>query len=374
MLNWNGGLIEFNSSLPELKSGVQMFDTCALTNFNIPLPKLENGSNMFYRCGSLSNFESDLPSLQNGNFMFENSKLNKTSVIRIINSLPTYNSGSHVISLGIQMDYKYDKELNYHLKRLNSAYEETVPLDNVPEEYKGWGVSVYWRGSNLGDSTKPPMPELEFSEVILPENYTRLSCLISNGNTYNSQFINTGVLFTDKTGVYVDFEMLSEQIDPMVLGTNNGTGTWVSPYFKITGLSVGGRRGATNHTFASFSHSTRYPEWVWSRFFIRMNYKNDRFVWCEREDGTKRFYADNLTEITESNPYPIYLFTENRGGNKGGGNMCKIFRCIFTEDGNTIRDFVPCLDENGVACMYDLITKTPYYDGSNQEFSYETIS
>ena len=41
---------------------------------------------------------------------------------------------------------------------------------------------------------------------------------------------------------------------------------------------------------------------------------------------------------------------------------------------DTIRDFVPCLDENGVACMYDLITKTPYYDGSNQEFSYETIS
>lgn len=41
-------------------------------------------------------------------------------------------------------------------------------------------------------------------------------------------------------------------------------------------------------------------------------------------------------------------------------------------DGNLVRDYIPCLDEKGIPCMYDLVNKTTNYkaDEASGEFGY----
>lgn len=59
------------------------------------------------------------------------------------------------------------------------------------------------------------------------------------------------------------------------------------------------------------------------------------------------------------------------GGKDVSGYNVRIRRCIIIEDQETIRDFIPCLDTEGVPCMYDLIGKKPYYDKNGRSYVYE---
>jgi hypothetical protein len=66
----------------------------------------------------------------------------------------------------------------------------------------------------------------------------------------------------------------------------------------------------------------------------------------------------------------IKLFCRDNGGSLAYTNA-RIYECILTT-GNTIaRYLVPCLDNNGVPCMYDLIGKQTYYNQGEGEFLYK---
>ena len=367
MLNWNNGLIEFDSFLPELKSGVQMFDTCTLTTFNVPLPKLENGNYMFYRCSSLVNFESDLPSLKNGSFMFETSKLNKASVIRIINSLPTYTSGSHLISFGIHMDYKYDKELNYHLKRLDSAYEETVHLDNVPEEYKGWGVSVYWRGVVTSNEVLSPklLNDLELNEVELPPDYKRCYYLESNGNNY----IDTSYIPNDESGLFIIAKQISTA-NTHVMGSG----------FDQDSNGFGAPRVVSGHNSGTMWKGWHVFGWLDRKnaYIGTTNFLNDRKTTLDIIDVQ---YSIELPNLDFTPSYPIFMFSTSANGkplhlrNGFSSWVGRIYRAKISQGTEIIRDFIPCLNPDGKPCMYDIINDVEYHNqGTGADFEYELYS
>ena len=70
-LFYESKLSEFESQLPNLVNGTDMFRYCSnLTQFDTDLPKLEDGSHMFYECTALTSFSSDLSSLTDGEGMF----------------------------------------------------------------------------------------------------------------------------------------------------------------------------------------------------------------------------------------------------------------------------------------------------------------
>lgn len=49
----------------------------------------------------------------------------------------------------------------------------------------------------------------------------------------------------------------------------------------------------------------------------------------------------------------------------------KLFSFSMTENGITVLDLKPCLDEEGVPCLYDKITKTYFYNSGTGQFEYE---
>jgi hypothetical protein len=84
---------------------------------------------------------TSFPKLSNGDTAFHNCILNKESVLRICNSIPTWSSGDHNITLGIHVDHKYDDEVLAAIALIDKAQ---TPVANGG---KGWTVVIQWNGT-----------------------------------------------------------------------------------------------------------------------------------------------------------------------------------------------------------------------------------
>ena len=76
--------------------------------------------------------EGEFPVLQSGKISVANGILNKASVLRICNTVPTWTTGTHELWLGIHVDHQTDEEV---LAAIANA------------EDKGWTLTVQWNGT-----------------------------------------------------------------------------------------------------------------------------------------------------------------------------------------------------------------------------------
>lgn len=89
-------------------------------------------------------------------------------------------------------------------------------------------------------------------------------------------------------------------------------------------------------------------------------------------DG-KYILDDTVTTVDVGNwknDFNIHLFVLNESNNLTQGSRSKIYFCKLYENKELVRDFVPCLDDNGIPCMYDLVEGIPYYNIGSGEFLY----
>lgn len=140
-------LVIFESDLSALTSAYGMFYGAALERFDTPLPKLADGSRMYVDCRNLQIFASELPSLSTGTMMFTSCQLNKESALRVLGSIPAYESGSHPLTIGIHVDNKTDEDV-------------LLAIDGATAN--GWTVTVQWNGkatvSTFSLRPTPPPP------------------------------------------------------------------------------------------------------------------------------------------------------------------------------------------------------------------------
>lgn len=131
-------LSSFNAGtegLKRLTNGSCMFEYCyGLTSWNIDLPNLTNGSEMFYDC-RLTSFNTDLPNLTNGRDMFRFCILDETSVLHILNTIPTHTSGTHWLNLGDNRSFLTSTDIA-------SLLGTTTPIAAGTYNYKGWTITV----------------------------------------------------------------------------------------------------------------------------------------------------------------------------------------------------------------------------------------
>lgn len=152
---------EWHINLPNLINGTDMFYGCKyLTTFKGDIPKITNHNDMFQNCSALTTFEgdvssitngnsmfmsspltsfaSDLPNLTNGGYMFSNSSLDETSILRILNTIPT-TSERALLHLGSRVNFMNSAEIA-------SLLGTTTPIAaNNPRTlytYKGWSIIV----------------------------------------------------------------------------------------------------------------------------------------------------------------------------------------------------------------------------------------
>lgn len=183
----------------------------------------------------------------------------------------------------------------------------------------------------------------------LPEGYTAVNYLQSSG----SQYIDTGRKLTQDSDITIDFKIIGK------LDTDAGI--------------LGSRKSASENNLALFQQRSdrlfcgdfsKYPKYRFTialtseRIKIRMNKTG---VWVN--DILKKSWSDVTDFETPTNGLIFDV-----GNNNWTGKKVTMQLYSYT-DGNA-QKLVPCLDTNGVPCLYDLIGKTAFYNQGTGSFTW----
>lgn len=197
----------------------------------------------------------------------------------------------------------------------------------------------------------------------LPEGFTKVNYLIANG----SQYIDTNYVPTNETGYYVEGQgYVSEATARYFFGSNETT-DWNANqriYFCATPNNVLG--WMTTITVTNVAANLRQET------NVALNFLNSRKCVTTIND------ADIINELSDLSFTPtqkIFLFSVNMGGvpTSNQGLKGRIDTFLISEGDQIVRQFVPCLDTDGIPCMYELYTGTVHYNQGTGQFSYPRV-
>ena len=193
----------------------------------------------------------------------------------------------------------------------------------------------------------------------LPEGYTAVDYLQSSG----TQWIEMGVAPNQNTKVVLKIK----------INTFNG----------INGFTLIGSRTDAN---SNNQFTTYLDDYHGTRFLFRMDGQPQAISWkglttdkiyivtlsgtemkAELEDGTTVFSTTfSVNDFTSTMTMALFR-AKNVSGIYFPG---RIYSCKHYNNGKLIQDFVPCLDAEGVPCMYDLVSQKPFYNQGTGSFTW----
>lgn len=179
----------------------------------------------------------------------------------------------------------------------------------------------------------------------LPDDFTPVSFLQSSG----SQYIDTGRKLTQDSDITIDFR----------IEINRNAGIF------------GSRQSAAKNNLALFQDAVQnvfsgdFSEYQKHRFTAASSLERTKIqinkagVWVN--DILKKSWSDVADFETPTNGLIFDVGNNNWSGNKA------VMRLYSYTDGDA-QQLVPCLDANGVPCLYDLIGKTALYNQGTGSF------
>jgi hypothetical protein len=183
----------------------------------------------------------------------------------------------------------------------------------------------------------------------LPEGYTALKYIQSSG----SQYIDTGRKLTQDSDITIDFRIVGEiNRDAGIFGSRQSALKNNLTLFQNKNPIVfsGDFSEYQKHRFTAASSLERTK--------IRMNKAG---VWVN--DILKKSWSDVADFETPTNGLIFDVGNNNWSGNKA------VMRLYSYTDGDAQR-LAPCLNANGVPCLYDLIGKTALYNQGAGSFTW----
>ena len=183
----------------------------------------------------------------------------------------------------------------------------------------------------------------------LPEGYIAVEYIQSSG----TQYIDTGRKLTQESDITIDFKIVGEIIrNAGIFGSRTSPLKNNLALFQSVSPNVfaGDFSEYQKHRFAAASSLERMK--------IQMN-KNG--AWAN--DILKKSWSDIADFETPTNGLIFDVGTNNWTGNKA------VMRLYSYTDGDAQR-LIPCLDANGVPCLYDLIGKTALYNQGAGSFTW----
>ena len=183
----------------------------------------------------------------------------------------------------------------------------------------------------------------------LPEGYTALEYIQSSG----SQYIDTGRKLTQDSDITIDFRIVGEiNRDAGIFGSRESAPKNNLTLFQNKNPIVfsGDFSEYQKHRFAAASSLERTKIQI-----------NKAGVWVN--DILKKSWSDVADFETPTNGLIFDVGNNNWSGNKA------VMRLYSYTDGDA-QQLVPCLDANGVPCLYDLIGKTALYNQGAGSFTW----
>lgn len=183
----------------------------------------------------------------------------------------------------------------------------------------------------------------------LPDGYTALEYIQSSG----TQYIDTGRKLTQDSDITIDFRIVGE--------INRDAGIF------------GSRQSALKNNLTLFQNknpivfSGDFSEYQKHRFSVASSLERTKIqinkagVWVN--DILKKSWSDVADFETPTNGLIFDVGNNNWTNNKA------VMRLYSYTDGDA-QQLVPCLDANGVPCLYDLIGKTALYNQGAGSFTW----
>lgn len=141
-------------------------------------------------------------------------------------------------------------------------------------------------------------------------------------------------------------------------------------------------RSSTSALFGSRqSSSARQFQFVTSGGYYRTDY-NTTIVNLTNANISGKFYVDKNKNVTDLNgaysnthtyasftcPGNMYIFATNNNGSVYALAVAKLYSMQIYDNDVLVRDFWPCYDPDGIACLYDKVEKKYYYNAGTGEF------
>ena len=195
----------------------------------------------------------------------------------------------------------------------------------------------------------------------LPDGFTAVEYI----QTWGGQYIDTGVKSSASVGLSADFCFVGAWSNQNLAQVYDGTGK----YYQLVVL------------MANSWNSPDGAIWFVCGYLNTWQYlkkaDTDRHVYHFNADGQYTVEMDGI-QYAKADPsqttFPedarnLWLFVRNSPAVDGYAYM-KLYSCAIYDNGRKIRDFKPCLDADGVPCLYDLISKTAFYNQGTGSFTW----
>ena len=183
-------------------------------------------------------------------------------------------------------------------------------------------------------------------QIRLPEGYTALEYIQSSG----TQYIDTGRKLTQDSDITIDFKLINNNKSVGILGSRESAAKNNLAMFRDGDLFIGDFSEYPKYRFKTNSSFNRTK--------IRMN-KTGVLV-----NGVLNTSWSNVANFeTPTNGLIFDVGNNNWTGNKA------VMQLYSYTDGNA-QKLVPCLDTEGVPCMFDLVSQKPFYNAGTGSFTW----
>lgn len=192
----------------------------------------------------------------------------------------------------------------------------------------------------------------------LPDGYTAVDYLQSSG----AQWIEMGIAPNQNTKAVLKIK--------------------INDFNSVRGSSLIASRTDVNSDDQFFTYLDDYGG---TRFLFRMDGQPETIPWkglttnkiyivtlsgtemkAELADGTAVFSKTfSVSDFTSTVTMALFKAKPFNNGFQG-----RIYSCKHYNNGKLIQDFVPCLDTEGVPCMFDLVSRKSFYNKGNGSFTW----
>lgn len=175
---------------------------------------------------------------------------------------------------------------------------------------------------------------------MLPSGCKRVEYIESTG----SQYIDTEFKPNQDTRVIIDYQITTAQTIPL-FGARNGS---TNREFEMFAYADG--KGIQDGYGSSQDYVTSSPN------LNRTTIDKNKNVTTSSDGSVNKTHAAQTFQCS----YNMYLFQMNNGGqiyNASYGSRC--YSCQIYDNGTLIRDYIPYIDENGDANLWDNVNESP---------------
>ena len=285
------------------------------------------------------------------------------------------NSGQDCI---LETDIVTYTQANIYGSKLYNPYDADITSGDIFSDKIAYGKD----GKLIG--TMPNNGELNYevstSEQVIPEGYTSGGTIAASPQSQNdykdclsltnnilyghtplnfikssrTQYIDTGVIPDENTIVEIELEKSSDSkiLWERVLGVDNQFMVYIDA--KLGTSDKNYKWFANMNTGGMTIHIVEYDKKTKLKLGNGNIYYNNQ--------------SSNTYSATPNTQNSIYLFYSN------GGDVYseyKLYSCKIYSGETLIKDFIPVLDKNNVACLYDKINSQYFYNQGTGQFLYE---